>query len=246
MKTAWALREVEAFASLKSLSVLDKDALYARISSGEPVEYVLGSVTTKDLTLFIDRSVLIPRVETEILIEYALDRMDLKEANVLDLCTGSGVLGLSIKKRKPAFSVTLIDISKEALQIAEKNGKRNELEVEYILGNLMDPVDGRIFDYILCNPPYISEEEYRSLEGSVADFEPKIALVGGEDGLFFYRELARSLPRHLSSNGKVFFEIGSTQGVDVLEVFSGKEWRNQEILKDFAGLNRFLFVEKGE
>jgi len=212
--------------------------------SKEPVEYVLGSVKTKDLHLYVDRSVLIPRVETEILIEYALEKMDLKEARVLDLCTGSGILGLSIKKRRPAFDVTLVDISKEALLVAEKNGKRNQLEVEYILGDLLEPIGERIFEYVLCNPPYVSEEEYEHLDSGVRDFEPKIALVGGEDGLFFYRKLAETLPAHLALGGKVFFEIGFSQGESVLKIFSGPMWKNQEIKKDFAGWDRFLFVEK--
>jgi release factor glutamine methyltransferase len=212
----------------------------------EPIEYVLGSVKTKDLDLYVDKSVLIPRLETEILIEYALEKMDVKEAKVLDLCTGSGILGLSIKKRRPDFSVTLTDISELALAVAQKNGKRNQLEVEYVLGNLLEPIGDRVFEYVICNPPYVSEQEYENLDRGVRDFEPKIALVGGEDGLFFYKELARKLPKHLSSKGKAFFEIGFSQGIDVLKIFSGKQWKNQEIKKDFAGLDRFLFVEKVE
>jgi release factor glutamine methyltransferase len=238
------LLDVKDF-SLSESEEKEVEALYARVLLGEPIEYVLGRVVTKDLTLFVDQSVLIPRVETEILIEHALERMDLREAQVLDLCAGSGILGLSIKKRKPSFSVTLVDISFEALAVAKRNGESNGLEVEYILGNLLDPLRGRVFDYVLCNPPYVSEEEYKYLDKGVKDFEPKLALVGGEDGLFFYKRLAKELPFYLSSKGKVFFEIGASQGNAVSEIFSTAGWKHVEVKKDLAGLDRFVFAEKG-
>ncbi|MBM3184496.1 MAG: peptide chain release factor N(5)-glutamine methyltransferase, partial [Chlamydiae bacterium] len=182
-----------------------------------------------------------PRQETEILAFYMLERLKgCKGGIVLDLCTGSGCLGLSIKKNRPDMHVILSDISPLALACARKNAALNGLEVEILEGDLLGPLGDRKVDYVVCNPPYVSDEEYEYLDSSVRDYEPKIALVGGREGLDFYARLSKDLKKHLNLGGKVFLEIGKDQGAGVMRLFA--DWDKKEVLKDFAGHDRFFFL----
>lgn len=208
-----------------------------------PLEYRLGSVVFYDLTISVDERVLIPRVESELLVELALKRID--KGSVLDLCAGSGCLGLAIKKERPSCQVVLSDISLDAISVMKENARANRLEVEIVQGDFLKSVQGRVFDYVICNPPYISEEEYETLQSSVKDHEPKISLVGGKTGLEFYERAAKEMPLYLKNAGWAFFEIGYNQGPLVMEIFSSPEWVNQEVKKDYAGHDRFFIVQKG-
>ncbi len=183
--------------------------------------------------------VLIPRQESEILIFYALPHI--KGGILLDLCTGSGCLGLAIKKARPDMHVILSDISHEALECARNNAALNQLDVEFLEGDLLEPLGDRKVDYVICNPPYVSDEEYEHLDSSVRDFEPKLALVGGKEGLDFYSRLSKSLKGHINEGAKIFFEIGKDQGEKVLNLFS--DWEKKEVIKDWAGHDRFVFLE---
>lgn len=182
---------------------------------------------------------LIPRPETEILAEHVIQRVPNVEKTLLDLCTGTGCLGLAIKKHRPQLRCILSDISPACVALAKKNAEMNQLDVVVTLGDLLisEPID-----YLVCNPPYISEAEYKLLDPEVKK-EPKLALVGGEDGLLFYRRLEEEIPKYMHPGGKVFFEIGYMQGDTVPAIFSKKMWKNKEVLKDWAGWNRFFFLE---
>lgn len=208
---------------------------------GEPVEYLLKSVDFYGNKLEVTPDVLIPRPETEILVEKVCGRVS--EGRLLDLCTGSGCIGLGIKRAVPSLTVVLSDISEGAIQVARDNARRNRLSVGIACGDLLAPFQGEKFDYVVCNPPYISEAAYSELDTSVSEFEPRLALVGGRSGLEVYERLERELPRCLSPGAKIFFEIGFDQGPALDRIFSASHWHSKSCERDWAGLNRFFFLE---
>ncbi len=208
-----------------------------------PKAYQDGSVEFFDLKIKVTSDCLIPRLESELLVERALQRFP-KQGRILDLCTGSGALGLAIKNARGNLQVTLSDMSEKALLIAKENASINCLEVEFVHGDFLTPFTGRTFDGIICNPPYVTIEEYKHLDRSVKDFEPKIALVGGKDGLKFYREFAKNGHFILNPSAVVCFEIGKDQGESIPLLFSSSVWVNKSVEKDYAGHDRFFFLEK--
>lgn len=189
----------------------------------------------------LSRDALIPRLETEILAEHVIKRVPNTKQTLLDLCTGTGCLGLAIKKHRPELHVILSDISPACTAVAKKNAEANKLDVEILLGDLFESIQTPI-DYLVCNPPYVTMAEYEDLEPSVKA-EPKLALVGGEDGLLYYRRLEEEIPEILTPGGKAFFEIGYRQGEALRQIFSRKIWKNAAVHKDWAGWDRFFFVE---
>lgn len=220
--------------------------LLKRAVRGEPFEYLTGEMSFYHCTLAITPAVLIPRPETEILVDIAckqLQQESLVGKMAWDLCTGSGCIGIAVKKAYPDLQVILSDISREALQVAEGNAQRNEVEVELLLGDFLEPFGARKADIVFCNPPYISKNEYDDLDNSVKNFEPQGALVAEEEGLAFYRRLKEALPQHLNPGAKVYLELGARQGQALRELFSGPEWRKARLEKDWAGHDRFFFLE---
>jgi release factor glutamine methyltransferase len=210
----------------------------------KPKAYIDGEVEFYDCRIQLNQNVLIPRQESEILILYALERLKTCSGGVLlDLCTGSGCLGLAIKKARPDIHVILSDISPLALECAKKNAVLNQLDVEILCGDLLAPLADRKIDYLICNPPYVADDEYDGLDSSVRDFEPKLALIGGPEGLDFYSALSKTLPPHLNKGARVFFEIGKDQGKKVYDLFSDPIWTKKEIIKDWASHDRFLFLQ---
>lgn len=214
--------------------------LLKKYASGEPLEYVTGEVDFFGSKIKTDRRALIPRPETEIMVD--LISKKIKNGVLWDLCTGSGCIGISLKRALPELQVTLSDISKDAIALATENAKG--LEIEILQGDLLEPFKGRLADFIVCNPPYIAEKEFLNLDSSVRDFEPKNALIGGSLGTEFYERLARELPPFLNPGAKLFFEIGWDQGEAIKQIFSNGFWVNQELVKDWAGKSRFFFLEK--
>ena len=216
--------------------------LLKRAASAEPVEYIVQTVPFGGVDIFVTPDVLIPRPETELLVhEIIKESLDGKE--VWDICTGSGCVGISLKKKFPLSRVTLSDISAAAIAVAKENGKRNQVEIECLTGDLLAPFQGKKADVVVCNPPYISEKEYQGLDLSVRGFEPFTALVGGEDGLLFYRRLSQGLPAVLNHQAKIFLEIGSSQGDDVSALFSDPRFVKKRLEKDWSGKDRFFFLE---
>lgn len=217
-----------------------------RITTEEPLEYILQQVDFYGCRLKVDSRVLIPRPETELLLDEAikiLSGFEKKGKVAWDVCTGSGCIGLGLKKRFPELDVVLSDLSSEALNVAQTNAERLSLDVVLRNGNLLEPFFGEKADYIFCNPPYVSKNEWQVLDASVKDFEPFSALVGGETGLEFYQRLSRDLPTVLNPEGRVFLEIGSSQGEAVVQIFSDPCWLKKEVIKDLAGHDRFFFLE---
>ena len=227
---------------------LFRNALRSK-GKGIPLEYIMGEMDFFGLKLCLSPAVLIPRQETEIFLQYVVDCIDplfLRNAIAWDLCTGSGCLGLGLKKIFLDFQLTLSDTCEKALEIAKKNAEKNGLAVAFSKGDLLTPFQGRKADLILCNPPYVSEREYGALAKEVRDFEPKQALLAGPTGLEFYERLAKQLPAYLNPGAKIFFEIGSSQAPALYRLFKGPKWKQVSIEKDWAGHDRFfsaIFLE---
>lgn len=209
--------------------------LIKRCSKGEPVEYVLGEVEFFGCRFRIDQRALIPRPETEILVE--MISKQIQKGVLWDVCAGAGCIGIALKKALPELQVTLSDISADVLKLTAENAKLNGVEVSIVQGDLLEPFKGQKADYVVCNPPYISEEEYKRLDPSVRDFEPKLALVGGIKGTEFYERLKKELPAYLNPGAQVFFEIGSLQGEAIKKLFP-----KGELHADWAGHPRFFSV----
>ncbi len=213
---------------------------------GVPLAYLSGIVEFFGCEIEVNQSVLIPRQETEILVDFIareLETADLTNKILWDLCCGSGCIGIALKKRFPVLHVCLSDLSVDALAVATRNVARNQVNVEILHGHLLDPFQGLKTNYLVCNPPYISIDEYATLDKSVRDFEPAMALIGGKQGDEFYATLASTLPKHLASRAKVWFEIGYQQGKAVKDLFADPFWVKKEIKNDWAGHQRFFFLE---
>lgn len=220
-----------------------------RLVKGEPLAYVLGFVEFLSCRIETTPQVLIPRQETEILVEKICGQLEgqqelLSQQVLWDLCCGSGCMGIAIQKRFPSLRVVASDLSKEALDLAQKNAVANGVIVEFRQGDLLQPFEGEVADYIISNPPYLSQEEYEIAEPSVRQFEPKLALLGGVKGTAFYERLAEKAPDFLRSHGQLWLEVGSTQGVLVEKLFAHPPWRHGRLCQDWAGKDRFFSVER--
>ena len=185
------------------------DALCDRRAAREPLQYILGETEFMGLTFHVEPGVLIPRADTEILVEKALKVMP-PNARVLDIGTGSGAIAVSLAKLGKNARVTAVDVSDKALEIARKNAESSGADVEFVKSDCFSALQGRKYDMIVSNPPYISDEEMRGLMPEVKR-EPELALFGGEDGLDFYRRISREAPEYLNEGGFLLFEIGWLQ-----------------------------------
>lgn len=202
-----------------------------------PLEYITHETEFMGLPFYVDKHVLIPRQDTEILVEEVLKESVGKE--VLDLCTGSGCIGISLAVLGNCRSVTLSDLSEEALQIARRNSEKNRAQVKFVHSDLFDNIRGQ-FDIIVSNPPYIPSQEIGSLMPEVRDYEPHMALDGDADGLLFYRSIIRESGSFLRERGILVFEIGYNQGLDVKILMERAGFCEIEIKKDLAGLDRVV------
>ncbi|HHW66283.1 MAG TPA: peptide chain release factor N(5)-glutamine methyltransferase [Epulopiscium sp.] len=223
-----------------------KDLIYRRLK-GTPTQYLTNEQEFMSLPFYVNNHVLIPRQDTEILVETALELIDRKkEFQVLDVCTGSGCIGISIAYYAPLSRVIGIDISEPALNVAEHNAKLNQVNdrIHFIKGNLFKGVPEDLkgtIDMIVSNPPYIPTDEIKGLMKEVSEYEPTIALDGGKDGLDFYRFIVKDGKEYLKSGGILLFEIGYNQGDEVAWLLKSHGFNSVEIKKDLAGLNRVVF-----
>ena len=220
-------------------------ALVRRHLAGEPVAYLIGEWEFYGLPLDIDRQVLIPRADTETLVDCALPFLRGQAGSrVLDLCAGSGCIGLAVASQVADCRVTLGDISEGALRICRQNIRRNDLSdrVAPLQVNAMaaPPRQLGTYDCILCNPPYIPTGDIAGLDVSVRDFEPHDALDGGEDGLDFYRAVSSLWREALHTGGMLFFEVGIGQADDVLRIMRSFGFGDLEITPDPAGIPRVV------
>lgn len=219
------------------------NAMLARRASGEPVQYILERADFMGLQFYVDGRVLIPRQDTETLVESALIAIAReKSPEVLDLCAGSGCIGLSLKSLAPRARVTLTDVSREALEVAKQNAGQLSLDAVFRHGDLFRAVGRGRFDFIVCNPPYIPRGELAELQREVR-CEPQLALDGGADGLDFYRRIAREAEAHLYPGGSVYLEVGIGQARAVLGLLNdGLRCRASGIIKDLNGIDRVVWA----
>ena len=205
--------------------------------TGEPLQYILGEWSFMGLPFYVDERALIPRQDTELLCETALTRIaERGYQTCLDLCTGSGCVAISIAKLG-GISVTATDISREALALARENADLNEVQINLLESDLFAAISAK-YDLITCNPPYLSQADMDNLQKEVS-FEPALALFGGEDGLDYYRSIAKTYQAHLNPGGTLLLEIGNTQAASVSALFAAKT----NVLKDLSGNDRVLMVE---
>lgn len=211
------------------------DKMSERLSKGEPWQYVVGATEFFGRDFKLNNNVLIPRMETELVCEQMLKHID-KKTKLLDMCCGSGVLGVTAAREK-GCDVTLADISKDALKVAKLNAKLNKANVDILQTDMFEHIDGK-FDVIVCNPPYIRQDVVDSLDDSVKDYEPRLALDGGKDGLHFYRILAKDAPAHLKKGGVLVLEIGYDQGQSVSALLQNAF--EVTVSKDYGGNDRIV------
>ncbi len=228
----------------KFLEAMEKRA------KGYPIQYIIGNKEFMGLDFHVEEGVLIPRGDTEILVEYVLKYIDEnysnKPVNVLDLGVGSGAISLAIAYYNKRATVYGVDLHEIPLKVANINKKKFRLEnVQFYQGNLFEGIkelglEGE-FNIIASNPPYISKEEIETLQVEVKNYEPIKALDGGEDGLDFYRKIIPESKGYLKNNGLLIFEIGYDQGEDVKCMMSNEGFKNIQILKDLQGLDRVVY-----
>lgn len=225
------------------------DAAVKRIVAGEPLAYVLGEWEFYGLKLHVNRNVLIPRDDTCAVASLAINRglfLD-KDPRILDLCTGSGCIGLAIASRVKDARVTLADISREALAVAKKNISLNHLtgKVSCIQADALGKPSAFLgkFDMIVSNPPYITGADMEELPHSVKDFEPHLALYGGDDGLDFYRAIAENYKAALKPGGYLCFEFGAEQGDDVCSILEQNGYTVLERSRDYNDRERAVIAQ---
>ena len=205
-----------------------------------PVQYITGYQNFMGLEFMVSKDVLIPRMDTETLVEEVL-RLGLSNVRVLDICTGSGCILLSILKYVYGSSGVGVDISDGALGVAEANSEALGIDATFIKSDMFEniPKDER-FDIVVSNPPYIRSDVIGTLMSEVKDYEPLLALDGSEDGLKFYRIIADRAPEYLNNGGMLFLEIGYDQGAEVSALLSAAGFMDVEVIKDLSGLDRVV------
>lgn len=203
-----------------------------------PLQHITGEQEFMGLSFKVSDKVLIPRQDTEVLVEEALKHLK-SGMKFLDLCTGSGCILLSLLHSCPGAEGTGADLSGEALQIAEENRQRLGIQAELIKSDLFEEIEGN-FDMIVSNPPYIRSGEIDHLMEEVRLYDPRMALDGHEDGLYFYRKIAKESPRFLKSGGMLLLETGYDQGESVPQLLREQGFREIEVIRDLAGLDRVV------
>jgi release factor glutamine methyltransferase len=215
------------------------------LKTGRPIQYILGETEFYGLTFKVNPSVLIPRPETEELVEWVLSSVGSSSPlAVLDIGTGSGCIAISLKKHLPNAKVSAIDISPDALKTAKENAKLNEVDIEFIeadILNLKSDIEHPKFEIIISNPPYVTLHDKTQMHQNVTDFEPHTALfVPENDPLLFYKVIAEYAASHLVSSGLLFFEINESYGNEIVELLKSKEFNNIELKRDLSGRNRMI------
>ena len=220
----------------------DQELLYKEYldkrTSRIPLQHILGVQCFCGLEFVVTPDVLCPRFDTEVLIEEALKRIR-PGSSILDMCTGSGCIILSLLHFTKDCRGTGVDLSEKALKVAMQNAEKLEKECTFIHSNLFEHINGK-YDVIVSNPPYIATKEIEALEPEVRMHEPMMALDGFEDGLFFYREIVSASVNYLNPEGWLMFEIGYDQGEQVSEMMKTAGYTDVKVIKDLAGLDRVV------
>lgn len=227
------------------------DDLATRRINGEPIQYLIGHVQFCGLTVHVGSGVLIPRPETELLVEETIKAVDSllltshssRSLEILDLCTGSGCIALAVARHFPDAVVYGVDASEAAMVYATQNALANDIHnVRFKLGDLFEPVGNMRVDCIVSNPPYVRRDEIKTLQREIRDHEPLSALDGGRDGLDFYRRIFRDAYAHLKEGGIIMLEIGFGQSAAVRQLAHRAGFTEVDFIKDFAGIERIMAI----
>ena len=226
------------------VSEKDRDtalSLVKRRLSHEPLQYILGSWEFMSLPFFVSKDALIPRQDTETLVEFVLSETDNSKKTVLDIGTGTGCIPISIAHFKENFVCMGIDISEKAIALAKRNAENLKVSdrVNFVVLDILSAIPENKFDIVVSNPPYIKSEIIDTLMPEVRDFEPKAALDGGSDGLIFYRRICEIAPEILNKGGLLAFEIGFDQGIEVSELMRD-HFENVRVIKDLCDNDRVI------
>lgn len=222
--------------------------LVSELKTGRPYQQILGETEFYGMKFFVDENVLIPRPETEELLEIAIReiqhlKFNVKGLKILDIGTGSGVIPLVLKKHFPEAIVSSIDFSEKALKTAQRNADYHQLEIQFIHADYLNFELGENFDIIISNPPYIGIEEEIEIADSVKEFEPKMALFSPtSDALIFYKKIAEDAKKCLNEDGLLFLEINQKLGPETLELY--QYFSNAQLLKDLSENDRFIYGRK--
>lgn len=209
-----------------------------------PVQYLLGYADFFDLRLKVTQATLIPRPETQDLVEWILETEEAKPQKVLDLGTGSGAIGLALKTQRPQWQITLSDLMPEALTIAKENALALGLTCQYVVSDVLDAFDNQAkYDILISNPPYIADDEVKYMDVSVLKYEPHSALFAKNQGLAIYQKIAKQAPMHLTKHGRIYLEIGFKQARAVSDIFTRLYPKAKiEVKQDLSGHDRMVKV----
>ncbi|WP_374462100.1 peptide chain release factor N(5)-glutamine methyltransferase [Chryseobacterium taeanense] len=237
--------------SNQELSTDDEEKLSSfieKLKTGMPYQHILGETEFYGMTFFVNENVLIPRPETEELLEFAIKKihnstLPVDSLKILDIGTGSGIIPLVLKKYFPTAEVTSIDYSEKALEVAKKNADFHQLNINFVHDDYLNFELHQDFNIIISNPPYIGIDEENEIENSVKGFEPTMALFSPtSDALIFYRKIAEDSKKYLNKNGFLFLEINQKLGPETLELY--EDFSEASLLKDLSGNDRFVFGVK--
>ena len=220
--------------------------IFIKLASHIPAQHIIGHTDFLGMQLKVDERVLIPRPETEELVDLILTENPKKNLKVLDIGTGSGAIALALAKNRPDWSVTATDISQDALELATENSKRQDLNLSFIKSDCFSEISSK-YDIIVSNPPYISRADEVEVGLNVLHSEPHLALFADEDGLAIYRRIAEDSKDYLNDGGKIYLEIGYKQGQSVTDLFR-KNFPEKRVrtLKDQFGQDRMVVIDDGE
>ncbi len=218
------------------------DQIAHLLNQHQPVQYILGHEEFMGLDFIVNNSVLIPRPETEELVEWILkDQVKSNTITILDIGTGSGCIAISLKKNIPSAIVDAIDVSEEALIVAQKNEKRNKVEINFTNADILKYDLQKSYDVIVSNPPYVLEKEKELMNKNVLDYEPATALfVENNDPLIFYKRIVHLAIDHLKNKGSLYFEINESYALDTINLFDSNHWASTEIKRDIRGKERMI------
>lgn len=222
------------------------DEVIARLKQEEPIQYIVGETVFYDLKFYVNSSTLIPRPETEELVDWVVkDNFSKKTVNILDIGTGSGCIPITLSKNIENSIVTSVDVSEKALQVAKKNAHINNVEVSFIKDTILEPtkINGsdNVFDVIISNPPYVRDLEKREIKKNVLSYEPHLALfVEDDDPLIFYRKISQYALNHLNKKGVLYFEINQYLAKETILLLKKIGFKNIELRKDLSGNDRMI------
>ncbi|WP_045797965.1 peptide chain release factor N(5)-glutamine methyltransferase [Streptococcus equinus] len=252
---AYVFRELKGWSLLDFILHQNKDVsaqdqaliedIMSQLKEHRSPQYITGKAYFRDLELAVDERVLIPRPETEELVDLVLKENSKADLQILDIGTGSGAIAISLKSARPDWHVTASDISSEALQLAKENSERNQASVDFIESDVFNQISGK-FDVIISNPPYIAYDDEDEVGVNVLASEPHLALFADEDGFAIYRRIIEGASSHLTENGKLYFEIGYKQGDGMRRLLAQHfPEKRVRVLQDIFGKDRMVVMDNG-